>query len=183
MDPFISEIRIFGFDWAPRGWAKCDGSLLSVQQNPALFALLGKNFGGNGTTTFGLPDLRGRVPVHLGTTARNSLTYVTSTIGTAGGHEGIALTEAQIPAHNHQVTASSSPATLKALPDNVIGAAINKQSSQATHMYAPFDAANHVSLDPGSIGLTGGGLPHQNCQPSMGVNFCIALQGIFPSRN
>lgn len=183
MEPFVSEIRIFSFNWAPRGWAMCDGSLLPIQQNAALFSLLGVNFGGNGTTTFALPDLRGRVPVHVGVTGRNSNSYATTNIGATGGTEAVALTQAQMPAHNHQVAASSVPGSVKPLLGNIIGAGLNKQNNLATNVYAPFDAANQTTLAPDMIGLSGSGSPHQNCQPSLVVNYCIAIQGIFPSRN
>lgn len=183
MEPFVSEIRMFSFDWAPRGWALCNGALLPIQQNQALFALLGVNFGGNGTSTFGLPDLRGRVPVHIGVSSRNSPSYSTANLGTAGGSETVVLTLNQMPTHTHTIAASTTQATLKPLIGNVLAAAMNKQNSQPTPIYAAYDAANQVAMAPDIIGLAGTGAPHQNCQPSLTMNFCIATQGIFPSRN
>lgn len=183
MDPFISEIRIFGFDWAPRGWAKCDGSILPVQQNAALFALLGVHFGGNGSTTFALPDLRGRVPVHQGVSARNSSTYQTSPIGKSGGIEAVSLTLSQMPSHSHEISASSLPGSEKLLFANMIAAGLNKKNGQPSDVYAAFDSTKQTTLAADVIGSSGTNVPHQNCQPSLVVNYCIAVQGIFPARN
>ena len=183
MDPFLSEIRIFSFNWAPSGWAKCDGSILPVQQNAALFALLGSRFGGNGSTTFALPDLRGRVPVHYGVSARNSSTYSTSNIGVQGGSETVSLSVTQMPTHNHQVLASSAVSSVKPLAANLIGKAINKQNDQPSDVYAPYNSGSQTAFAADAVGSSGTGGAHDNCQPSLVVNFCIAIQGLFPGRN
>lgn len=183
MEPFLSEIRMFSFEWAPKGWAKCDGSLMSIAQNNALFALLGVQFGGNGTTTFALPDLRGRAPVHVGVSDRNSPSYSTFKIGAVGGTENVSLTQSQMPAHNHLVAASTVSGTVKPLANDIIGAGLNKQNGQPSHVYAPYNPATQVPLATDVVSVQGAGAAHQNCQPSLAINFCIAVQGIFHSRN
>ena len=184
MDPFVSEVRIFGFNWAPKGWAFCNGALLPVKQNAALFALIGTHFGGDGVTSFALPDLRGRTPVSFGsTTERNSPSFVTGSVGQAGGAETVTLSTAQIPQHNHMVTASTLPGSVKPLLGNIIGAGKNLQNNQPSPVYASFAANQQVNLPADVIADTGGGQPHNNCQPSLPVNYCIAIQGLFPSRN
>lgn len=183
MDPFVSEVRIFSFDWAPKGWAVCNGALLPLKQNTALFALIGTHFGGDGVTTFALPDLRGRTPVNFGISDRNSPSFVTDSVGRAGGAETVSLSTAQIPQHNHIVAASTQPGVRKPLLGNIIGAGKNLQNNQPSPVYAFFAANQQVNLPADVIGNKGGGEPHNNCQPSLPVNYCIAIQGLFPSRN
>lgn len=183
MEPFVSEVKIFGFNWAPRGWAFCNGALLPIAQNQALFALIGARFGGDGSTTFALPDLRGRTPVHFGVTARNSPSYSTNAVGQAGGLEAVALSTAQIPVHNHMVAASTVVGSVKPLLGNIIGAGKNAQNNQPSPVYASAAAGQQLNLATDVIGSTGGSQPHNNCQPSFAVNYCIAVQGLFPSRN
>ena len=167
-EPFLSEIRVFGFNFAPRGWAYCDGQLLPINQNQSLYALLGTTYGGNGTTSFGLPDLRGRTPLHFGPEFA---------IGEKGGTESVTLLTSEIPNHSHYLMTSTSTPTTNTPTDSLLTT-------------LPTDKANFASasiangyLNPASITATGGSTPHSNMQPSLVLNFCIALVGIFPSRN
>ena len=162
-EPFLGEVRIFSFGQAPKGWALCNGQQLPINQNQALFALLGTAFGGNGQTTFGLPDLRGRAPVHTSDSVGQ--------VGAQSGSETVTLTTSQMPQHNHIANASASDGD-QPLPS--ILAAVNNAYG------AP---GNPVPLRPETISNTGGSQPHVNMQPSLTLSFCIALQGIFPSRN
>ena len=164
-EPFLSEIRIMSFNFPPKGWALCNGQLLPINQNQALFSLLGTMYGGNGQTTFALPDLRGRVPVHMGGS---------NTIGTAAGQAAHTLTQSEMPAHNHFVQASNAAATLRPANGNLL-------ASTSAAIYGAF--ANLTTLSPASITNVGGSQPHNNMQPYLCVNFIIALQGVFPSRN
>ena len=169
MDPFLGEIKICAFPFAPKGWAFCNGALMSVAQNNALFALLGVQYGGDGKTTFGLPDLRGRVAVH-----RDGSTYIQ---GKTGGQETVTLQAAHLPAHNHGVVVASSPATAL----RVGGAAQNLLAATTTSIYgAP---SNLVAMEAGMTSTIGGGGAHDNTQPSLVINYIIATSGIFPSRN
>jgi microcystin-dependent protein len=168
-DPYIGELRLFPYNFAPRGWAFCQGQLLSIAQNTALFSLLGTTYGGNGQTTFGLPDLRGRVPISSGQGPGLS-PYA---LGQTGGVESVTLTTPQLPAHNHSVNASSS-ATSKN-PSGAEPAFTGGGSSYGT--------ANDLTMSPSMIGNTGGSQPHPNIQPYLTLNWCISLVGIYPSRN
>jgi len=169
--PFLGEIRYVSFNFAPQGWALCDGQLLAIKENTALFELIGTSFGGDGVNTFALPDMRGRVPVGTGQGAGLS----NRVLGEQGGAEAVALTVAQMPKHRHSLKASSGVADSKAPAGDVLadsaGAAI-----YATH-------APDVALNSGSIGATGEGQPHENMQPYLGMTCIIALQGIFPTQN
>jgi microcystin-dependent protein len=165
--PFLAEIRLFSFDFPPRGWALCNGQLLPIAQNQALFALLGTTYGGDGRATFGLPDLRGRTPLHVGTIP----------LGTKAGSERVALNAAQIPAHDHAVAASADVA----VSTDPTGAALAKKPRFGADVYAA--PAQLTPLAPSSVSTTGGGQGHENMQPFLVVTFSIALQGIFPSRN
>jgi microcystin-dependent protein len=166
-DPFLSEIKIFSFDFPPKGWAFCSGQLLPINQNQALFALLGTNYGGNGRTTFALPDLRDRVPIHIGNG---------HVIGERGGEAAHTLTQAEMPTHTHLVNAANTTATDSSPTSNLVLAPSTPQN-----LYA--QASNFVAMNPASITAVGGSQPHLNQQPFLTLNFCIALQGIFPSRN
>lgn len=172
-DFFIGQINLFGFQFAPRFWAQCNGQLLSIAQNNALFALLGTTYGGNGTTTFALPDLRGRVPIHFG--SPSPLGSVVQ--GQAAGAETVTLTTANLPAHNHALAATTQVATRRPPPGRMLAT----DTSTNAEYYAP--PGQITPLSPNSIGSAGGASPHENRQPFLAVNFCIALQGIFPSRN
>lgn len=169
MDPFVGEIRLFGFNFAPRGWAFCDGSLLAIAQNTALFSLLGTMYGGDGRTTFGLPDLRGRVPLGFGQgpglTAR--------TQGESAGSETVTLTPPQLPPHGHTVAAASTATTKN--PAGAVPAFTAGGTS--------YGAAPDLSMSPAMIGGGGTSQPHPNMQPYLALNWCIALTGIFPPRN
>lgn len=170
-EPFLGEIRMFGFTFAPQGWALCDGQLLPISQNQALFALLGTTYGGDGTTTFALPNLQSRVPIHRGQGAGLS-SYVA---GQAGGTETVKLTAAQMPTHTHSVKASSSAAA-SGKPE---GSAL---AQSASHIYTAQPDTSTV-MNAKMLGAAGGSAPHGNIQPYLAVNFCIALAGIFPSQN
>lgn len=172
-DPYVGEIRMFAGNFAPTGWALCNGQLLSIQQNTALFSLLGTTYGGNGTTTFALPDLRGRAPLHAGNSAGPGLTE--RILGVPGGTQSNTITISQMPSHNHTVNAvvadgnqnspeASYPANTKIL---------DKEYSSA---------APSAIMNPGMIGNSGGNQPVDNMQPYLPVTFIIALNGIFPSR-
>ena len=169
MDPFMGEIRLFPWDWAPRGWMLCSGQLLSIAQNSALFALLGTTYGGDGRTTFALPDLRGRVPIDRSSAEPQ---------GARDGVENVTLTAATMPQHSHAMIGTSTVATLKA----PTGHAFANDTSPAADFYAA--ATNPLTtLSPNTIAVTGGTQPHNNMQPFLVLNYCIAMQGIFPSRN
>ncbi len=167
--PYLSQISVLGFGFPPRNWARCDGQLLPINQNQALFALLGTQYGGNGQTTFALPDLRGRAPMHRGST---------SVQGQALGAERVALTMAQLPQHLHAMQASSDLANAN-LPANALPAA--KPRTGVAMYGAP--GASAVQMNPASVASSGGGQPHDNMPPYLALNFVIALAGIFPSRN
>ncbi len=168
--PFLGQITIYGCSFAPTGWAKCDGQIIAVSSNPALFSLLSNRYGGNGTSTFGLPDFRGRVPVHQGQGQGLSLYE----LGQTGGFETVTLLQSQIPAHIHTVNTSSQAGTTSK--------PINDYLAQNIEGIGAFAGSANVNLNSGSIGASGSGLPHNNMQPSLVLNFCIATQGVFPSR-
>jgi microcystin-dependent protein len=167
-EPFLGELRIFGFNFAPRGWAMCNGQVLSIAQNTALFSLLGTTYGGNGQTTFALPDLRGRVPVHFG--QGPGLSDID--LGEQAGSEVVTLTVDQLAAHNHGIAASNGSATASRPANNFLAAG----GSYAT-------SSDGTTMNPGMVQNAGGSQPHENRQPFLGLNVCIALEGIFPSRN
>jgi microcystin-dependent protein len=167
--PFLSEIRMFAFDFPPRGWAVCAGQILSIQQNSALFSLLGTTYGGNGVTTFALPDLRSRVPVHAGQLS-GGFNYV---LGLVTGSESVTLLLSQMPQHNHLMQADGNGATTGD-PTNAIPGAPNVSK--------PYRNGSPDKQLAASA-LNGGTQPHPNIQPYLTVNFSIALVGIFPSRN
>jgi microcystin-dependent protein len=177
MDPFLGEIRMVGFNFAPSGWALCNGQTMSIQQYAALFSLLGTTYGGNGTTNFNLPNLQGRVPIHPGSGAGLS-PYV---IGQNGGTENVTLLSNQMPTHNHLVNVNSQPG-INANPTNGILAetATADRSPVLTHTYTT--AAATGTLAPSAVSIAGGNQSHPNIQPYLTVNFIIALVGIFPSR-
>lgn len=164
-DPFLGEIKLVGFNFAPLDWAFCDGQLLSIAQNTALFSILGTTYGGDGVTTFALPNLRGRVPLHPGT----------NVLGTVSGAATVTLTSAEIPAHTHVLRATTSEANVLA-PD---GATLAAATSQ---VYAD-QLSQPVALAAGALAAAGGSQPHENMQPYLALNFVIALSGIFPSRS
>lgn len=181
-EPFLGQISMFGFGFAPRGWATCDGQILSIAQNTALFSLLGTTYGGNGQTTFALPDLRGRVGVHQGQGPGLS----SYTLGEVTGTENVTLVQTQIPAHTHTVTiaigANAAPQTGVDNPSDAVPAG---GSGQNVYASGPPDGATKMNalMATATVGIAGGSQPHDNLQPLLCISFCIALQGIFPSRN
>jgi microcystin-dependent protein len=178
-DQFVGEIRMVGFNFAPVGWALCDGSLLPVSQYQALFALLGTMFGGNGTTTFGLPDLRGRAPVGMG----NGPGLTTITQGEQAGNESVSISSAQMPMHTHVVSVAGIETTGASTPSNTnnvlgaSGAGVGSATIYSTALKTP------VALNPAQVGTAGSGQPLPIRGPFIGTNFIIALTGIFPSRS
>lgn len=169
-EPYVGEIRMFGGNFAPRGWAFCDGRLLAVSQNDALFSLVGTYYGGDGENTFGLPDLRGRIPVHKGDNPS-----LGSHIGQSGGAEEVTLTTSEIPRHTHIPQGSDHTATT-ADPENAVWAAWTDTP------YAPA-ASTTLPMNADALTTAGGNQPHNNMPRFLAVNFIIALFGVYPSRN
>ena len=173
-DPFVGEIQLFGGNFAPRGWAFCDGQLLAVSQNDTLFSLLGTLYGGDGRTTFGLPDLRGRIPLHQGT----GIGLSPRQLGSKGGEEQVTLTSNQMPSHSHAVSASDAPGTQNNPTGQVLAKPANDTGNSRLYDNAdPID--NH--LNNAAIASTGGQQPHSNLMPFECVNYIFALIGIYPS--
>lgn len=180
MDPFLGEVRIFPWAWAPQGWALCNGASLPVQQNAALNALLGQTFGGNGSTQFNLPNLQGRTPVHVGS-GPDGVYY---NYGNVGGAETVALTAATTPAHTHSVNAltgtkGNAPAAKSNLPATV---GYSGALTSAINIYGVATAAPTVSLTSDTFSTEGSSAGHNNMQPFAVMNFCIATLGLFPPR-
>lgn len=175
--PYIGEVRMFAIPFAPRHWTDCSGQQVAINQNQALFALLGTVFGGNGTTTFGLPDYRGRTPLGIGTDPSSGLTYNS---GQTGGLENVTLLTTQIPQHTHLFYAQNGAAN-SPNPSPVAGPNICAVPDVGSFYVAP--DSNLATLAADAIVATGGSQPHSNLQPSLVLRFSIALQGVFPSRN
>jgi microcystin-dependent protein len=173
-DPFVAEIRIFPFNFAPKGWAFCDGQLLPLSQNTALFSLLGTTYGGDGKSNFALPDLQGRAPMHPGQGPGLSL----HDLGETGGSATVTLIESEIPAHVHSLNGQNSNANL----NDPVGAVLARPFGGGK-LYKTPGGANLVFQAAQSIAPAGGDQPHNNLQPYLTLNFCIALQGIFPPRS
>jgi microcystin-dependent protein len=163
--PFLAEIKIISWNFAPKGWAFCNGQFLPINQNQALFSILGTTYGGNGQTTFALPDFRDRVPFHVGNG---------HILGERGGEDAHTITTNEMPTHLHQVSGSNANTGLQVAPTNNVW---------STSTQNPFETSANSAMNPGTIANTGGSQPHQNTQPYLVLNFIIALQGIFPSRN
>ena len=172
-DPFIGQIQPFGFNFAPRGWAKCDGQLLAISSNTALFSLLGTIYGGDGRTTFALPDLRGRVGLHAG----NGPGLSNRVIGEKSGAETVTLNTQQMPSHNHTVGCTNQLGNQGAPEGQVMSA----EDTNAADIY--HDGAPDKTMNAAAISDTGGNQAHNNMQPYQVINYIIALQGTFPSRN
>ena len=168
--PYIGEIRMFAGNFAPVGWAFCDGQPLPISQNDALFVLIGTTYGGDGESTFNLPNLQSRVPLHMGTGA-DGITYQ---LAEMAGVESVTLTAQQIPIHNHALVASTAAAT--------IGDPTNKVFGQSPQVAYFIEADPEVQFNPAAISPVGGSQPHENCQPFLGINYIISLFGIFPSQ-
>jgi len=162
--PFLSEIKIMSFGFPPRGWAQCNGQLLPINQNQALFSLLGTTYGGDGRTTFGVPNLQGRTPVHPG----NGIA-----LGQLGGEAAHALSVVEMPPHTHGAYATTTPGDSPIPGGNLLG--------EADNLYGTL--ANPVALQASTVSTSGGGQPHNNLQPYLVLNFCIALQGVFPTKS
>lgn len=164
-EPFLSEIRLMSFNFAPKGWALCNGQLLPINQNQALFSLLGTTFGGDGRVNFALPNLQGRVPIHVGGS---------HTLGERGGEQVHTLSIAELPTHTHALQGSSNSSGTVALPTNAVLAPLNNSYHAASAL---------TTMQPTTVANTGGSQAHLNMQPFLTLSFCIALQGIFPSPN
>ena len=164
-EPFLGEIKIISWNFPPKGWAFCNGTLLPINQNQALFSILGTTYGGDGRQTFGLPNLQGRTPMHVG----NGIV-----LGELGGETAHTLNISELPAHNHVPVGSSASATVRP-------AAGNLWCADATNN--PYSATQNTSMNPATVSAIGGNQPHENMSPYLVLNFIIALQGIFPSQN
>jgi len=163
--PYMSEIKIMSFNFAPKGWAQCNGQTLPINQNQALFSLLGTTYGGNGQTTFALPNLQGQVPIHIGSEF--------GVQGETGGESAHTVTQSEMPQHIHFVQASNTNGDSAFANNTVLAAALNLYGA----------AASLTTISPDTVTNFGGSQPHDNMQPYLVLNFCIALQGVFPSRN
>lgn len=176
MEPFIGQVMLFGFNFAPYGWAICDGSLMQISEYDTLFSLIGTTYGGDGITTFGLPDLRGRVPIHMGQgpgmTAR--------TLGEMGGAEQVTLTTGQMPAHGHVILAAGALNGPSGSPSANVTFGATSGAAAAPAIFAASGGQATAMLAP-SITTTGGNRPHDNIMPTLVANYCIALDGIYPS--
>jgi microcystin-dependent protein len=170
VDPFVAEIRIFPFNFAPKGWAFCDGQLLPISQNTALFSLLGTSYGGDGRVTFALPDFQGSSVVNSGQSSVGSDYF----LGQTGGTESITLLDSEMPSHQHRLAVSNQQAVERQPPNQnfAIGAGVGMYANPASNQPMAFQMATP----------TGGGLPHNNMQPYLTLSYCIALQGVFPQR-
>ncbi len=175
MDPFVAEIRICPFNFAPKGWARCDGQLLPLSQNTALFSLLGTTYGGDGKSTFALPDLQGRAPMHTGNGQGPGLSQHSE--GETSGTETVTLLQSEIPSHPHTMRANTDIADVQTpSPARAIA------RSQNANAYKPPAGQPVVQLSPAALAPTGGSQPHNNLQPYLTLYFNIALQGVFPPR-
>ncbi|HEX8191835.1 MAG TPA: tail fiber protein [Allosphingosinicella sp.] len=172
-EPFLSEIRMMSFNFAPKGWAQCNGQFLPINQNQALFSLLGTTYGGDGRTTFALPDLRGRVPIHEGSG---------HTLGEKAGTESVTISQAQMPQHIHFLQGSSANATTPLPTGGVLARGTTAVGGNPINYYTS-NVSNVVTMNPASVTNVGGSQPHNNMMPYLTICFCIALQGIFPSPN
>lgn len=173
-DPFVAEIRMFGFNFAPKGWAQCNGQLLPISQNTALFSLLGTYYGGDGKSTFALPNFEGSVPIGPG--QGNGLSEYF--LGQQGGNPSITLLQSEIPLHNHAFLGANETGEQKTLANNA-----SLVNAVGGNIYQTNTSANLTQMNPAqAVSIVGGSLPHNNMQPYLTVNFCIAMQGVFPPR-
>lgn len=177
---FLGQISMFGGNFAPRNWAFCNGQLMSIAQNDALFSLIGTTYGGDGVTTFALPDLKSRLPVHFGQGPGLS----SYQLGQASGTPNVTLNIGQMPPHNHMLEATTAPATSLKIGQNLLTGTITGDSN-ALFYWAPQSGQQPAPtpMSPGACSTAGGSMPHENLMPSLCITFIIALQGIFPSRN
>jgi microcystin-dependent protein len=172
MDPFVAEIRIFGFNFAPRGWAFCNGQILPISQNTALFSLLGTTYGGDGKSTFGLPNMQGNVPLNFGQSSTGTL----YDLGQMAGEQYVTLLQTEVPPHNHGV--QSVPGNFTG-NSNVVGGNSYAKSAQGNAYLPP---ASLVNMAIQEVSIVGNNQPHNNMMPYITLNFCIALQGVYPPR-
>ena len=172
-DPFVAEIRIFGFNFAPTGWALCDGQILPISQNTALFSLLGTTYGGDGKSNFALPDLQGRAPMHPGQGPGLS----DHSLGESAGSDTVTLLATGMPAHSHALSASNQPGEDAAASGEALGRSVGAS------LYQTNTAQNLVAMAPSALASAGGSQPHNNLMPYLTLTFCIALQGVFPPRS
>jgi len=180
-NPFVAEIRIFPFNFAPKGWAFCAGQLMPISQNTALFSLLGTFYGGDGKSNFALPNLQGSVPIQQGQGPGLSL----RDLGEVGGEQSVTLLTTEMPAHSHVAIATTAPGTATASTNNQLGVASAGASKTSAGNLVNFYSSNTTKATTpmiGALGITGNSLPHNNMMPFLGLNYCIALQGVFPAR-
>jgi microcystin-dependent protein len=177
--PFVAEIRIFACNFAPQGWALCNGQLLSISQNTALFSLVGTYYGGDGRVTFGLPNLQGAVPLNQG----QSSTGTTYFLGQQSGSQYVSLIDSENPVHNHLFNANSSNGTVLASSGNELSKAFAGSLRGNTQIAMYSTANSNALMSPSAIQVVGGGQPHNNMMPYLVLNYCIALQGIYPPRS
>lgn len=176
-EPFLAEIRMMGFNFAPRGWAMCDGQILPINQNQTLYSLLGTTYGGDGRTSFALPDIRSRSPIHKGSPSGDGgLSWV---LGQRSGEETHTLTTGEMPNHTHKLMGTSAAANT----DSPTGARYANTNDTGLKPYGVSSTANQTSLSPYALSSVGGSQPHENMQPYTTLNYCIAIMGLFPSRN
>ncbi len=178
-DPFVAEIRLMSCNFAPRGWAFCNGQLLPISQNTALFALLGTTYGGDGKSTFALPNLQGNVPGHPEQGSGLSL----RDLGEQTGASSVTLLQSEMPAHNHALQAKNSNATTADPGTNALSKGRYSSGAQSGAIAFYQTAAPNVQMNPQALGIQGSSLPHNNMMPYLTLNYCIALQGVFPARN
>jgi len=176
-NPFVAEIRCFPFNFPPKGWAFCDGQLMPISQNTALFSLLGTTYGGDGKSTFALPNLQGSVPMHPGQGPGLSL----HDLGETGGSDTVTLLQSEMPLHTHIVQSSAGGGGVSTASGNGPGKSVTGGST-AVNIYSDLGPTPNIFFNQSAIGVIGGSLPHNNDMPSLTLNFCIALQGVFPPR-
>lgn len=174
--PFLGEICCFGFNFAPRGWAFCNGQILGIQQYTALFSLLGTTYGGNGTTTFALPNLQGRIPMHWGTSPGFN-----TVIGQVQGQTTVTLLTSEIPQHNHGVISAAPGSLAERSPQPSTSSFLSSTKGESAYMNPP--VTPNATFSPKAISNTGGSQAHENMQPYLTLNFCIAMDGVYPARN
>jgi len=177
--PFVGQMIRVGFNFAPAGWMKCQGQLVPIDQYETLFNLIGTTYGGDGQTTFALPDLRGRVALSMG----QGPGLATYQIGEQGGTQDVTLTTQQMPSHQHLVNVFTFPATSNAPSTQLLLADEGPAPVSLVYTYAPYDSANQTPLNSRSIGFNPGGQPHENRQPLLAITWCISMFGIYPSQN
>ncbi|WP_295794195.1 tail fiber protein [Mucilaginibacter sp.] len=177
MEPYIGEIKMFAGNFNPRGWALCNGQLMSIAQNSALFAILGTTYGGDGVQTFGLPDYRGRAPMHWG----SGPGLTPRVIGEAAGEENVTLLNSNMPIHNHLINASTAQGTVGPPTNGFLATSVDNDSGGNPFNFVT--TTPDTTLAPTAVAAAGGSIPHDNMQPYLVVTFIIATEGIFPSRN